>query len=110
MKKPSAEEPEARPEESPAASLFLEPGALTSVIFQAPDLSTVVRPAPVAAAAAEPEDEEGDEDEDAGSRRRRRSRGRRGRSRTSAESDETESEKAPRKRATKAPREPSKTA
>ena len=71
----------------------MEPGALTSVIFQAPDLSTVVRPAPVAAAAAEPEDEEGDEDEDAGSRRRRRSRGRRGRTRTSAESD-TESEGA----------------
>ncbi len=69
----------------------MEPGALTSVIFQAPDLSTVVRPAPVAAAAAEPEDEEGDEDEDAGNRRRRRSRGRRGRTRTSAESD-TESE------------------
>ena len=92
--KPAAaqpEEPEARPEESPAASLFMEPGALTSVIFQAPDLSTVVRPAPVAAAAAEPEDEEGDEDEDAGNRRRRRSRGRRGRTRTSAESD-TESE------------------
>lgn len=85
------EEPEARPEESPAASLFMEPGALTSVIFQAPDLSTLVRPAPVAAAAAEPEDEEGDEDEDAGNRRRRRSRGRRGRTRTSAESD-TESE------------------
>lgn len=85
------EELEARPEESPAASLFMEPGALTSVIFQAPDLSTVVRPAPVAAAAAEPEDEEGDEDEDAGNRRRRRSRGRRGRTRTSAESD-TESE------------------
>ena len=80
------EELEAEPEESPAASLFLEPGALTSVIFQAPDLSTVVRPAPVAAA-AEPEEEEGEEDEDAGSRRRRRSRGRRGRIRTSAESD-----------------------
>ncbi|MFE4227121.1 Rne/Rng family ribonuclease [Arthrobacter sp. NPDC056886] len=85
------EEPEARPEESPAASLFMEPGALTSVIFQAPDLSTVVRPVPVAAAAAESEEEEGDEDEDAGSRRRRRSRGRRGRTRTSAESD-TEAE------------------
>lgn len=87
------EEPEALPEESPATSLFMEPGALTSVIFQAPDLSTVVRPVPVAAAAAEPEEEEGDEDEDAGSRRRRRSRGRRGRTRTSAESD-TESEGA----------------
>ena len=85
-----AQPAEALPEESPAASLFMEPGALTSVIFQAPDLSTVVRPVPVAAA-AEPEDEEGDEDEDAGSRRRRRSRGRRGRTRTSAESD-TDSE------------------
>lgn len=84
-----ADGPQVRPEESPAASLFMEPGALTSVIFQAPDLSTVVRPAPVAA--AEPEDEEGDEDEDAGSRRRRRSRGRRGRTRTSGES-ETDSE------------------
>ena len=81
-----SEEQEDQPAENPAASLFMEPGALTSVIFQAPDLSTVVRPAPVAAA-AEAEEEEGDEDEDAGSRRRRRSRGRRGRTRTSAESD-----------------------
>jgi ribonuclease E len=80
------EQPEAQPADSPAASLFMEPGALTSVIFQAPDLSTVVRPAP-AAPAAEAEEEEGDEDEDSGSRRRRRSRGRRGRTRTSAESD-----------------------
>ncbi|BCW71679.1 hypothetical protein NicSoilB8_27230 [Arthrobacter sp. NicSoilB8] len=78
------EEPRDQPAENPAASLFMEPGALTSVIFQAPDLSTVVRPAPVAAA-AEAEEEEGDED--AGSRRRRRSRGRRGRIRTSAEPD-----------------------
>ena len=81
-----SEEQEDQPAENPAASLFMEPGALTSVIFQAPDLSTVVRPAPVAAA-AEAEEDEGDEDEDAGNRRRRRSRGRRGRTRTSAESD-----------------------
>ncbi|MCX6500411.1 MAG: Rne/Rng family ribonuclease [Arthrobacter sp.] len=71
------------PESSEAPSLFLAPGAATSVIFQAPDLSTVVRPAPVqAVAAAEDADEEDDEDgDDASSRRRRRSRGRRGRSR-----------------------------
>ncbi|AXJ09399.1 Rne/Rng family ribonuclease [Arthrobacter sp. PM3] len=79
----AAEARSEEPTERPASSLFLEPGALTSVIFQAPDLSTVVRPAP---AAAETEEEEADEDEDAGSRRRRRSRGRRGRSRTAAES------------------------
>ncbi|MFF2029823.1 Rne/Rng family ribonuclease [Arthrobacter sp. NPDC058192] len=79
------EEPESKPDNR-AASLFLEPGALTSVIFQAPDLSTVVRSVP-AAAPAEPDVEEGEEDEDAGSRRRRRSRGRRGRTRTAAESD-----------------------
>ena len=81
----------------------MEPGALTSVIFQAPDLSTVVRPAPVAAAAAEAEEEEGDEDEDAGSRRRRRSRGRRGRTRT-VRRVRHRCPKAPTKRATKAPR------
>jgi ribonuclease E len=67
---------------SAASSLFLEPGAVTSMIFQAPDLSAVVRPVPAAAAPEEPEEEEGEEaeGEDAGSRRRRRSRGRRGRS------------------------------
>ncbi|WP_427171047.1 Rne/Rng family ribonuclease [Arthrobacter sp. 92] len=75
-----------RPAEAPAAaapSLFLEPGAVTSMIFQAPDLSTVVRPAaPAAVEAADEEDtEEEGELDDAGSRRRRRSRGRRGRSR-----------------------------
>ncbi len=65
-----------------AGSLFLEPGAVTSMIFQAPDLATVVRPAPAAAVVAEADEEEGEEGEgeDAGSRRRRRSRGRRGRS------------------------------
>jgi ribonuclease E len=78
---------------SPVGSLFLEPGSVTSMIFQAPDLSTVVRPtaapsasaAPAAPAVAEEtEEEETGEDgelDDAGSRRRRRSRGRRGRSR-----------------------------
>lgn len=65
---------------SPFASLFMEPASPTSVLFQAPDLSTVVRPAP--AATAEPgEDEGGDDEDDASGRRRRRSRGRRGRSR-----------------------------
>lgn len=77
-----AEEPAAAPA-SPFGSLFLEPGSATSVLFQAPDLNTVVRPAPVAAVEESEEDdaEEGEAD-DANSRRRRRSRGRRGRSRT----------------------------
>lgn len=70
---------------SPFGSLFLEPGSASSVLFQAPDLSTVVRPAPAPVAAAE-EAEEDDadlgEEDDASGRRRRRSRGRRGRSRT----------------------------
>jgi ribonuclease E len=77
-----AEEPAAAPA-SPFGSLFLEPGSATSVLFQAPDLTTVVRPAP-AAAAEEPEEDDAEEGEadDANSRRRRRSRGRRGRTRT----------------------------
>ncbi|HYH77176.1 MAG TPA: Rne/Rng family ribonuclease [Arthrobacter sp.] len=67
----------------PFGSLFLEPGSATSVLFQAPDLSTVVRPAPVVAAEEPEEDDaEGGEEDDASGRRRRRSRGRRGRSRT----------------------------
>ncbi|OAE02088.1 Rne/Rng family ribonuclease [Arthrobacter sp. OY3WO11] len=69
---------------SPFGSLFMEPGSPTSVLFQAPDLSTVVRPAPVPvpvpAEDAEADDAE-DESDDAGNRRRRRGRGRRGRSR-----------------------------
>lgn len=91
-----AEEAGGKPAEAPSAasSLFLEPGMVTSMIFQAPDLSTVVRPVPVPAHAAETEDadeEEGEEGEDAGSRRRRRSRGRRGRtSRTGTESETDE--------------------
>lgn len=75
---PAAAEPA-----SPFSSLFLEPVSTKAVLFQAPDLSTVVRPAP-AVAVEEPETddaEDGDED-DANGRRRRRSRGRRGRSRT----------------------------
>ncbi|HET8878567.1 MAG TPA: Rne/Rng family ribonuclease, partial [Arthrobacter sp.] len=75
-----------------APSLFLAPGAVTSMIFQAPDLTTVVRPVPAAApAAAEDTDEAEDEDDDdAGNRRRRRSRGRRGRSRTNDADNDAE--------------------
>lgn len=64
---------------SPFGSLFLEPASPTSVLFQAPDLSTVVRPA--APAVEEPEEEETEDGDDASGRRRRRGRGRRGRSR-----------------------------
>lgn len=77
-------EPAAAEASSPVGALFLEPGSVTSMIFQAPDLSTVVRPAAVTPAvvdeADEEETDEGDLD-DASGRRRRRSRGRRGRSR-----------------------------
>lgn len=70
---------------APAGSLFLEPASVTSIIFQAPDLNTVIRPA--AAPATEDSDAEGGEDEqdDDGGRRRRRSRGRRGRNRADRE-------------------------
>ncbi|MDR6508774.1 Rne/Rng family ribonuclease [Arthrobacter oryzae] len=71
---------------SPVGALFLEPGSVTSMIFQAPDLSTVVRPAATPAAAVEETEEEETDDDgdvDAAGRRRRRSRGRRGRSRVS---------------------------
>ncbi|TNB72192.1 Rne/Rng family ribonuclease [Arthrobacter sp. BB-1] len=84
---------------SPFGSLFMEPGSATSVLFQAPDLSAVVRPAPAATEEVEEEDTEDDSD-DAGNRRRRRGRGRRGRSRTGerdgedAESPEAESDAA----------------
>lgn len=71
---------------SPFGSLFLEPVSPTSVLFQAPDLSTVVRPA--APAVEEPEEEETDDGDDSSSRRRRRSRGRRGRSRVGDKADE----------------------
>ena len=84
---------------SAGSSLFLEPGVVHSMIFQAPDLATAVRPAPAAAAVAEADEEEGEEGEgeDAGSRRRRRSRGRRGRSSRGSDSEpgaENESEDA----------------
>ncbi|KUM39096.1 Rne/Rng family ribonuclease [Arthrobacter sp. EpRS71] len=100
---PASEEPasEETPAEdaAPAAStsLFMEPVSITSMIFQAPDLTTVPRVAAVEEKAEEPEEEaeasaEG-ELEDAGSRRRRRSRGRRGRRGTERdENDENEAE------------------
>ncbi|PNI09810.1 ribonuclease E/G [Arthrobacter sp. AFG7.2] len=76
---------------SPFGSLFMEPGSATSVLFQAPDLSTVVRPAPVEA--EETEEDEAEEDaDDAGNRRRRRGRGRRGRSRTGERDGEGDAE------------------
>ncbi len=86
----------AEPAETAAPSLFLEPAAVTSMIFQAPDLSTVTRPAP-AAAPQSADEESGDTEEgtgdDADNRRRRRSRGRRGRTRTEGETaGETDSE------------------
>ncbi len=103
---PAAEAPavdaapvEATPEEEEAAaagsaSLFLEPVSITSMIFQAPDLTTVPRVAAVEEKEEEPAEEAGtgaeDELEDAGSRRRRRSRGRRGRRGTEREESETE--------------------
>ena len=72
----------------------MEPVSITSMIFQAPDLTTVPRVATVEEKAEEPEEEaeaaaEG-ELEDASSRRRRRSRGRRGRRGTERDENETE--------------------
>ncbi|MDQ1059077.1 ribonuclease E [Arthrobacter globiformis] len=75
-------EEETRP--SPLGSLFLEPASVTSIIFQAPDLNTVIRPAVPAKEDVPAEDGE-EELDDEGGRRRRRSRGRRGRSRTDRE-------------------------
>ncbi|MDQ0923134.1 ribonuclease E [Pseudarthrobacter sp. W1I19] len=66
---------------SPFGSLFLEPASPTSVLFQAPDLSTVVRPAPAAAAEAGEDEAEDTDTDDANGRRRRRGRGRRNRGR-----------------------------
>ncbi|WP_024816906.1 Rne/Rng family ribonuclease [Arthrobacter sp. 31Y] len=94
---PASEEAPAE-DAAPAAStsLFMEPVSITSMIFQAPDLTTVPRVATVEEKAEEPEEEaeaeagaEG-ELEDAGSRRRRRSRGRRGRRGTERDENETE--------------------
>ncbi|MGX1160701.1 ribonuclease E [Arthrobacter sp. SLBN-100] len=66
---------------SPFGSLFLEPASPTSVLFQAPDLSTVVRPAPAAAAEAVEDEADDSDTDDANGRRRRRGRGRRNRNR-----------------------------
>ncbi len=77
-----------------STSLFMEPVSITSMIFQAPDLTTVPRVAAVEEKDEEPEaeTESGAESEldDAGSRRRRRSRGRRGRRGTEREENEAE--------------------
>ncbi|MGP0223022.1 Rne/Rng family ribonuclease [Paenarthrobacter sp. NCHU4564] len=76
-----------------SSALFLEPVSITSMIFQAPDLSTVSRPAAEAADEAEGEDSDGTGDgelEEAGGRRRRRSRGRRGRRGTEREDNDAE--------------------
>ncbi|BAS17753.1 ribonuclease [Arthrobacter sp. Hiyo8] len=97
---------------SPIASLFLEPASVTSMIFQAPDLSAVVRPAVVdeePRAEAEEGSEENELDE-AGSRRRRRSRGRRGRRAPSVMTREKKPLRNPRTRQKPVPRRPSKKA
>ncbi|MFW0775028.1 Rne/Rng family ribonuclease [Paenarthrobacter nitroguajacolicus] len=107
----AAEEPVseevAAEEAAPAAStsLFMEPVSITSMIFQAPDLTTVPRVATVGEKVEEPEEEteasaEGDLEE-SGSRRRRRSRGRRGRRGT--ERDENEAEEGPESEDDEAP-------
>ncbi|MDQ0664029.1 ribonuclease E [Arthrobacter ulcerisalmonis] len=90
---PARETPAAAKEEpgsvaaaSSFGSLFLEPASPTSVLFQAPDLTTVVRPA--TPAVEEPEEDETEDGEDSSSRRRRRSRGRRGRTRLDDRADE----------------------
>nr|WP_307113975.1 ribonuclease E/G [Sinomonas atrocyanea] len=73
------------------AALFREPISPTSMIFQAPDLSTVVRPA---AESVEDHEEEQDEDEESelSGRRRRRGRGRRGRTRGTEAGDDQDAE------------------
>jgi ribonuclease E len=91
------EEPAAAETASPVGALFLEPGAVTSMIFQAPDLSTVLRPAAAPAVAKDSEEEDAEdegEDVDAGGSRRRRSRGRRGRSRVTDREPTGEAESA----------------
>lgn len=75
------EEP-AKEAASPFASLFLEPASPTSVLFQAPDLSTVVRPAAAVPEEVEEDDAEDADTDDSAGRRRRRSRGRRSRGRS----------------------------
>ncbi|BCW40853.1 hypothetical protein StoSoilB3_23880 [Arthrobacter sp. StoSoilB3] len=93
---PAAEEEAPAEEAAPAAatSLFMEPVSITSMIFQAPDLTTVPRVAAVEETDDEPEDDaeaaaDGELDE-GGSRRRRRSRGRRGRRGTERDENDTE--------------------
>lgn len=84
----TTEQPAAEPAAaSPVASLFLEPASVTSMIFQAPDLSAVARPAVVEEESGADVEEVSEDNEldDAGSRRRRRSRGRRGRRGTERE-------------------------
>ncbi|MBP1135945.1 ribonuclease E [Arthrobacter sp. PvP023] len=93
----ATEQPAAAEAASPVGALFLEPGSVTSMIFQAPDLSTVVRPAAAPAVAkedVEEDTEEDSEDVDAGGSRRRRSRGRRGRSRVTDRDTAGETESA----------------
>ena len=80
----AASEPSQEPDSDTtpgSSSLFLEPVSITSMIFQAPDLSTVVRPAEEKDdEAGEGQEDNGDNElEESGSRRRRRNRGRRGR-------------------------------
>ncbi|MGO4249616.1 Rne/Rng family ribonuclease [Paenarthrobacter sp. RAF54_2] len=91
---PAEEEAEAAEESAPGStSLFLEPVSITSMIFQAPDLSTVARPAveeKAEEAEETPETGTTEELEDSSSRRRRRSRGRRGR--RGNERDESDAE------------------
>ncbi|MFC8038423.1 Rne/Rng family ribonuclease [Paenarthrobacter sp. NPDC057355] len=92
----AAEDAASAEEAAPAAtSLFMEPVSITSMIFQAPDLTTVPR-----AAAAEEKDDEAEDDaetgaegelDEGGNRRRRRSRGRRGRRGTERENDSEDS-------------------
>ncbi|WP_369044679.1 Rne/Rng family ribonuclease [Sinomonas sp. P10A9] len=68
--------------------LFSEQLSPTSMIFQAPDLSTIVRPTPAVEPVDEEEQDENDDDTDVASRRRRRSRGRRSRTARGAEGAE----------------------
>jgi ribonuclease E len=78
VREPVAEAP-AEDAPTPFAALFSEPLSPTSMIFQAPDLSVISRPAVPVVAEAEEEEEE--DEESSGARRRRRNRGRRGRGR-----------------------------
>lgn len=87
----TAQDEEAEQSQSPFAALFSDALSPTSMIFKAPDLSAIVRPAP---APEEAEEDEHDEDDDVEltGRRRRRGRGRRSRSARGGESAEDQSE------------------